>query len=142
MGFVNHKTNWRDFVPRKTLAEKGMQTSLRLPSELYDKLENARRASGRLLGEEIRQRLEASLLPGANDPKARSAIEAIGWIFKAYRADGGGTWHEDPRVFRSVKAGIEKVLDAYAPEGADAVDERDINPFLGSLALKHARGEL
>ena len=65
-------------MPRRPLADKGVQTSVRLPRDLYDRLISA--AGDKGIGEEIRQRLEASFSPAAvelADPRLRDLLAAI-----------------------------------------------------------------
>ena len=65
-------------MPRKPLADKGVQTSVRLPRDLYDRLISA--AGDKGIGEEIRQRVEASFSPAAvelADPRLRDLLAAI-----------------------------------------------------------------
>src|SRR5712671_3368256 len=77
-------------------ADKGIQTSLRLPRTLYELLSKA--AGDRGIGEEIRQRLQASFAPVRRDPKTAELATAVAQIASEassyYRP-----WHEDPHTF-------------------------------------------
>src|SRR5262249_53892822 len=71
-------------MPRKPLTDKGMQTSLRLPRELHDRLAMA--AGDKGIGEEIRRRLEASFAsepPTVSDPRFADLLSAIGYTASA-----------------------------------------------------------
>jgi len=95
-----------------------MQTSLRLPRELYDRLMDA--AGDRGIGEEIRQRLEASFTqaPAAStDPLFGDLLAAIG-----YAATTAATIHpplggQDTWSYAAFAEAVRMLLDAFRPEG-------------------------
>ena len=62
---------------------RSIQTSFRLPRELYERLVEAAGEKG--LAEEIRRRLEASFeaKPSADDPKTKQLVDAIEGAFGA-----------------------------------------------------------
>jgi len=71
-------------MPRKPMVDKGAQTSLRLPSDLHERLR--RMAGDRGIGEEIRHRLEASLAdtpPDAPDPRFADLLTTIAYVASA-----------------------------------------------------------
>jgi hypothetical protein len=90
-----------------------VQTAVRMPRELYERLQ----AAGRPIGEEIRQRLEESFAaepPAAADPKTAQLLGAISKL--AGEASGYfGRWHERPYAFRVLHGGIEAALRFFKP---------------------------
>jgi hypothetical protein len=93
-----------------------MQTSLRLPRGLYDQLANV--AGERGIGEEIRQRLEASFgqTPAGSDPKTRELALAISSLAELASRDYQ-PWHTDRFTFDIVEVGLCKLLALYKPKG-------------------------
>jgi predicted DNA-binding protein len=95
------------------------QTSLRLPASLHDRLSDAAEAGGRGLGEEIRERLERSLVsePRAADSKTRELLRAIERMADEL-ADYYPPWHADPFSFRAFLTAVNKFLMwHYRPPG-------------------------
>ena len=95
--------------------EMDIQTSLRLPRELYERLLQA--AGDRGIGEEIRQRCQASFAPEpSDDPKTAELATAVAKLASEassyYRP-----WHEDPHTFAIVKVGMDLLLACYRPKG-------------------------
>jgi hypothetical protein len=99
----------------KDAPEKDIQTSLRLPHELYEQLSQA--AGDRGIGEEIRQRCQASFAHElSDDPETAELATAVAKLASAassyYRP-----WHEDPHTFAIVKEAIDLLLACYRPKG-------------------------
>ncbi len=96
-------------VPRDTTV------TLRLPRELHKQLDKA--AAGRSLSEEIRRRLEWSLLhEWSNDPNTGVMIEAIARLADNVRPYYGH-WHDDPFAFAVFKIAIDALLTKVRPKG-------------------------
>jgi hypothetical protein len=95
-------------------AEKDTQTSLRLPRELYEQLSQA--AGDRGIGEEIRQRLQASFATVRPDPKTAELATAVAMIAseasRYYRP-----WHENRHAFDTVRAAVVLLMASYQPKG-------------------------
>jgi len=127
-------------VPRRPLADKGVQTSVRLPRDLYDRLISA--AGDKGIGEEIRQRLEASFSPAAvelADPRLRDLLAAISRAAVAAsklhplpagireEEDGNRVTYEvsdlgpDRSAYVAFREAVTTLLDAFEPEGIRAV---------------------
>src|SRR5438045_3876271 len=120
----NPKTGTEYQVPRKPLADKGVQTSLRLPRELYDRL--AAEAGDQGIGEEIRQRLEASFLqnnlPEA-DERFRDVLNAISKAAPvAARMESPGAQFSGYHFF---ELGVSMLLEMLRPEGEPAPEPDD-----------------
>jgi hypothetical protein len=82
-------------VPRKPLADETVQTSVRLPRELYDQLVQV--AGERGTSTEIRRRLEMSLsgeAPAEGDKKTRELLSDLARAARKIE-DAYGPWHED-----------------------------------------------
>jgi hypothetical protein len=90
--------------------------TLRLPRDLHERLKKAGGERG--LSEQIRRRLEASLVTeaSADDPKTRDLVAGVAQIAneasRYYRR-----WHEDPHTFAIVQVGIDLLLASYRPKG-------------------------
>jgi hypothetical protein len=96
-------------VPRDTAI------TLRLPRELHGHLKEA--AAGRSVSEEVRARLEWSLLNDwTNDPKMRELTEAIAEVARN-AAPYYGAWHENPYAFAVFKIAIDTLLSKLRPKG-------------------------
>jgi hypothetical protein len=95
------------------------QTSLRLPRELYERLSEAAAGNDRGVGEEMRQRLEASFGPAPEeDPKTRKLLAAIARVANGIRLDG--IWHEDLRLFEAFKVAVLTLLSRFEPAGTSS----------------------
>jgi hypothetical protein len=82
---------------------------------LHDRLKEA--AAGRSVSEEIRRRLEGSLLYDlAGGQKTREFIDAVGSLTRNIRPYYG-RWHENPYAFAVLKAAIDTVLAKVQPRG-------------------------
>ncbi len=99
------------------------QTALRLPNDLYERLQRAGGEGG--VGEEVRRRLEASFAaekPPAN-PKTQELLGVISFVADKtdfYRSD----WSKDPFAFAVLKAAVDLMLTARRPKG-EAVKKPD-----------------
>jgi hypothetical protein len=117
-------------VPRRPLADKGVQTSVRLPRDLYDRLTAV--AGDKGIGEEIRQRLEASFASatvGLDDPRFRYIVAAIEHAAAAaakmpyqrevpYRAEDGAPRRDDDKTpYAAFREAVTSLMDAFEPEG-------------------------
>jgi hypothetical protein len=95
---------------------KGAQTTFRLPQELYDKLIKSA-GTRHPIGEEIRQRLEASFETAPTDPETRKLLALI-----AHVVDGmmmlDGSWHDDLHLFRVFREALLALLSRFEPPGA------------------------
>lgn len=95
-----------------------MQTSIRLPSGLHERLSKA--AGSRGIGEEIRERLEASFAseqrPSA-DPKTCELALAVAALADYASEVNQKSWHEDRYTFDLVDLAVGKLLASYSPKG-------------------------
>ena len=132
-------------VPRKPLSDRGTQTSLRLPRELYDRLAQA--AGDRGIGEEIRRRLEVSFAgtaPLAEDQKTRrllrciaAAATAVPWVGPVSQMMGTGgasrAWHADPDAFEALARAIPALIEQIAPRPKGEIAENVVKPVAGIM---------
>jgi hypothetical protein len=96
-------------VPRDTAV------ALRLPRELHAQLKRA--AAGRSVSEEMRARLERSLLRDlADDAPTRALTEAISELARNVKAYYGG-WHENPYSFAVFRVAVDTLLSKMRPKG-------------------------
>jgi hypothetical protein len=112
-------------VPRKRLVDQGVQTSLRLPRDLYDRLRDAGGDKG--IGEEIRRRLEASFRDGPAAPRDERFVDLLtalahvaagaGRMYPAKRVEYQGNEVEDISAQIVFEAATSVLLDAFRPEG-------------------------
>jgi hypothetical protein len=108
------------------MADKGTQTSLRLPSDLYDKLTKAAGDTG--IGEEIRQRLEVSFAgqpPAVADEPTRELLGAISFAAQQCQAMLDKPWHAHPDVFHAFKEAVAFLLRAFEPPGETKLSEKE-----------------
>jgi hypothetical protein len=135
-----------------------MQTSLRLPRDLYDRLVKA--AGDRGIGEEIRQRLEASLggtPTDATDPRFADLLTTAGYaaaaaarmfparkvrvsralahhMFPGERIGEDGREVDDSTAFKLFESGcLPMLLDAFRPNGIPDGLPNDHEPFWAEL---------
>jgi hypothetical protein len=109
--------------------------AIRLPLELRDQLEEARKTSKRTQTEEIVQRLQASFKPRGEilgdketpgGQETRDLFLTMSIAVQGLSAMGGpdvdaaGTFHwlKHPYVFRQAKQAIDWLLEQYRPEGS------------------------
>jgi Arc-like DNA binding domain len=96
-------------VPRDTTI------TLRLPREVHDLLKEA--AAGRSVSEEIRARLEWSIVNDwTNDPKTGDVVDAIANLARNV-APYFGHWHKNRYAFDVFKIAIDTVLTKVRPKG-------------------------
>jgi hypothetical protein len=96
-------------VPRDTTI------TLRLPRELHEHLKAA--AAGRSVSEEIRSRLEQSLIRDwTSDQKTGDVVDAIANLARNVKPYFGD-WHKNPYAFGVFKAGIDTLLTKVRPTG-------------------------
>jgi hypothetical protein len=89
--------------------------TLRLPQELHEQIKQA--AAGRSVSEEIRARLERSLLNDwTNNPKTQSLVEAIGSLTRNVRRYFGD-WDQDRYAFDVFKVALDALLAEVRPKG-------------------------
>jgi hypothetical protein len=106
-------------VPRKPLIDKGMQTSVRLPSELYKRLVKSK-GDDRALGDEIRERLENSFsteIVSADQKTQDDLINVVAEFAREIRSMNAKPWHEDAFSFAVLVSALDKVLKAMKPPG-------------------------
>jgi hypothetical protein len=109
-------------VPRDTTM------TLRLPRALHEQLTKA--AKGRSVSEEIRYRLEQSLLNDwVNDPKTGELIDAVAEIARNVRPYYG-KWNESPYAFAVFKVAVDTVLSKVRPKGEAVRPAANENDFL------------
>lgn len=107
-------------MPRRPLDDRGVQTSLRLPRGLYDRLAEA--AGDRGLGAEIRRRLEGSLSRVEVDWRTQKLADAVALV-----AMQTG-WRNSRRGFAVFRAALGELLTHVQPPNEPAPDrtiERD-----------------
>jgi Arc-like DNA binding domain len=96
-------------VPRDTAV------ALRLPRELHTQLKRA--AAGRSVSEEMRSRLEQSLLRDLkDDARTRALTEAMGELARNVKPYYGA-WHENPYAFAVFRIAVENLLSKMRPKG-------------------------
>ena len=96
-------------VPRDTAV------ALRLPRELHAQLKRV--AAGRSVSEEMRSRLEQSLvLDGRDEVATRNLTEAISEVARNVKPYFGD-WNENPYAYAVFKVAIETLLSKMRPKG-------------------------
>lgn len=95
--------------------------SLRMPQELREQLAAAAKKSRRSVGQEVVSRLTNSFGIDRNkerDPAVRAICFLLAELVDKIRwASGPYEWHTSPFLFRTVKIGFAKLLDAIEPKG-------------------------
>src|SRR5207248_2832847 len=101
-----------------------MQTSLRLPRDLYERLSEAAAENDHGVGEEMRQRLTASLKSapaavGDEQPRDQLTLQfaEASKVAAANLALVLGPWHKDPFAFAIFKVAVNTLLENFQPEG-------------------------
>lgn len=104
---------------KRKKADEMVQTAVRLPQSLRDRLTKAGGESG--MGEEIRRRLEASFDADKTptDPKTAELLEAISQCAERTASDYA-RWSEDAFSFEVLKACLDMLLKHYRPKGEPA----------------------
>jgi len=96
-------------VPRDTAV------ALRLSRELHKNLKRA--AVGRSVSEEMRSRLEWSLLHDwTNEPPTRQLTDAISELARNVKPYYGA-WHENPYAYAVFRVAVETLLSKMRPKG-------------------------
>jgi hypothetical protein len=90
------------------------QLKVGLPDELREQLEAVAAESGKALGEEIRDRLEAGI---AGDAETRKLVEAVGSLATLVRLQTGHAWHSHPGANRVMRHALTARLARLKPEG-------------------------
>ena len=113
-------------MPRPPLADKSMQTSVRLPRELHERLMAV--AGNKGIGEEMRQRLEASFDPQQRrvDPKTAELLDGVANVARTI-GSFYAPWHENPYALAAVRSAVETLLTALGPKGEPVFRPRPDN---------------
>jgi hypothetical protein len=127
-----HQAKLDDYVRtrvRRVLGrgDNDTQTSLRLPRTMYDALSKAAEDHGSGIGEEIRERLEASIgesPAGSRDPRFGALLTALAHVaagaarmYPARRLEYQGRTVEDITAHWVFEGATHMLLDAFRPEG-------------------------
>jgi len=106
----------QDFDMKQENTEKMVQSAVRLPQSLHDRLKKAGGERG--MGEEIRRRLEASFDAEKvlEDPKTRELINAISFADEELVRDFG-SWSKDRFAFEVFRESLNTLLKQYEPKG-------------------------
>jgi hypothetical protein len=96
-------------------APRDTTITLRLPRELHDQVKKA--AAGRSVSEEIRARLEWSIINDwTNDPKTRHVVDGIANLARNVKPYFGD-WHQDRYAFDVFKIAVDTLLAKVGPKG-------------------------
>jgi hypothetical protein len=121
------------------------QTTIRLPSAVYEKLAAAADTSGSSVGEEIRRRLVASFGPrhdyGQPDQKTREVLIAIEEMASAL-ADQFPPWHVDEGSYRAFFGAVIRWLKDYEPGGDPTMKPKPDGLFRSGGATIKAVGAM
>jgi len=125
-----------------------VQTSLRMPEELRDRLAKAAEENGRGIGEEMRRRLEASFrpAPATDDPKTTNLLRLVAQLADHVGLTCERPWHEDPfaaavarvglgLLIRPVEGDVKPLPDTLVPMlyGPDAKPEEVARGIVATL---------
>lgn len=113
------------------MPKSDVQSSLRLPEELRDRLAQAAADNGHGIGEEMRRRLEASFgsAPLSDDQKTAKLLQVIARA-AAILTSEWAAWHEDARACAVFKAAV-----------ADLIGRRQVVDILSDRPKKSDRAE-
>ena len=93
--------------------------TIRMPADMRKELEKAAKARRRSVSQELMRRLQDSFTRDRD--KARDpAMRALSFLFSELAEDvhlGVPRWRSDPFLYRAVKVGIGRLLDALEPPG-------------------------
>jgi hypothetical protein len=108
------------------MPKSDVQTSLRLPEDLRDRLATEAAENGHGIGEEMRQRLEASFKTktSAEDQNTGYLQFEIGRCAQLL-AQHWVAWHADAEAWSVFKAAVNHLLDEYKPETTGTPKSRD-----------------
>lgn len=125
------------------MTQSDVQTSLRLPEELRDRLAQAATENGRGIGEEMRRRLEASFgsVPTSEDQKTSQLLRVIARS-AAILVEHWALWHEDAGAWAVFRGAIEDVLTERRPEATGAVPKTERGASLFKSAPEQAGSTL
>jgi Arc-like DNA binding domain len=100
------------------MARADIQTSLRMPEDLKQRLMAEAEKNGYGVGVEICRRLEASFgsAPASKDPKTAELLRLIATVAD-YTGKQCGPWYENPYAYVVVRTAIEELLAQHQPEG-------------------------
>ncbi len=118
--------------PTRSPQEKMDQSAVRLPRSLKERLEKAGGKRG--MGEEIRQRLEASFDAEGEPPsdqKTRELLDAVSFCAEQVTIHFG-SWLEDVFAFQVLRGSVDALLNQYQPEG----DPNHAKPNLTEIGEK------
>jgi Arc-like DNA binding dprotein len=105
--------------PQGEFSQLTVPFSVRMPAAMRNELKKAARDRGRKEGQELLRRLQDSFTQDrdrARDP----AMRALCFLFSELAENahlGVRGWRSDPFLFRAVKIGIGRLLDALEPPG-------------------------
>jgi hypothetical protein len=101
---------------KKESQDQMVQSAVRLPRDLHERLKNA--GGDRGMGDEIRRRLEASFesekIPG--NPNTGELISAISFADQELVRDFG-SWSKDRFAFEVFRESVNGLLKHYEPKG-------------------------
>ena len=113
-------------MPRSATPAADRQTSVRLPSALYERLAAA--AGERGIGDEIRARLERSF---HQDQRTAELAELLSALATSIERDRGAPWHADPAAYSAFAAGLAALVEAMKPKGEPGSPEGDDPAIVG-----------
>lgn len=128
-------------MKRKNVRSGMVQSAVRLPQSLHERLKMAGGARG--MGEEIRDRLEASFEAEAgarSDPKTRELLEKIERL--ALNIPLNEPWHADREVFEIFKAAINATLSSYQPSNEPSGPKGRLQNMYGQEATPETVGRV
>lgn len=125
---------------KRKKADEMVQTAVRLPQSLRDRLSSAGGQGG--LGEEIRRRLEASFEADKApvDPKTRELLEEIEQL--ALNTPLHVPWYADSDAFNIFAVAIKEKLSKYQPSGKAAGPTGRLESVFGKDATPEAIGRI
>jgi len=126
---------------KRKKADEMVQTAVRLPQSLRDRLSNAGGERG--LGEEIRRRLEASFDAEAEasvDPKTSELLDEIKRIALNMPLDE--PWHADRDAYEVFEAAIKAVLSKYQPSNKAPASTSRLHAMYGPDAKAETVGRI
>jgi hypothetical protein len=104
------------------------QLNVSLPDDLRDRLETARTAAGRSLGEEIRERLQQSFFWEQFDVQTRLLLVEIGRLAVLTQAQTGSTWHSHAGASSVLRHAITALLARHRPKGEAVFGPDELPP--------------
>lgn len=102
-------------MPKKKRSEEMIQTAIRLPRTMIERLKAAGGERG--MNEEVRQRLEESFAEPRMTVADQTTEQLLGMIEQiAWTIAVDGQWHQNSNSFQVFKAAIEALLSHYHPK--------------------------